>query len=311
MNYPNFFSSKNTLNLFGLNDHFDFLSNLYLKKKLPKVMLFSGHKGSGKSTLINHFLFSVFDNKNYDKHENFMDEKSKFLIQFKNDIFSNIIYINGSNFKTVKIDDIRSLKTKIYQSTILNKERFIILDDVELFNQNSLNALLKIIEEPSNKNYFFLINNKSKVLLETIKSRALEIKIILNEDERLKIIDNLIRIFRLDLVLDPQLSKLSPGNFVKFNYIFKEYRISLLNDFMENLSILLNLYKKNKDILFINLAYFVADFHFDYLRKKKLLDNEKIYEVKNFIFNNLNNFMMYNINQNSLLNAINSKLNYE
>ena len=61
----------------------------------------------------------------------------------------------------LKIDDIRNLKTRIYQSTIDNKERFIILDDVEQFNQNSLNALLKIIEEPTNKNYF-LINNKSK-----------------------------------------------------------------------------------------------------------------------------------------------------
>ena len=80
---------------------------------------------------------------------------------------------------------------------------------------------------------------------------------------------------------------------------------------MENLSLLLNLYKKNKDILFINLAYFVADFYFDNLRKKKLLNDERIYEVKNFIFDNLSNYISYNINQNSLLNAINSKLNYE
>ena len=38
--------------------------------------------------------------------------------------------------------------------------------------------LLKIIEEPSKKNYFILINNKSKPILDTIKSRSLEIKII-------------------------------------------------------------------------------------------------------------------------------------
>ena len=311
MNYPNFFSSKNSLILFGLNDHFNFLSSLHFNKNLPKVMLFTGNKGSGKSTLINHFLFSIFDTENYDKKNTSLDEKSKFLIKFKKDIFSNIIYISGSNFRTVKIDDIRNLKTRIYQSTIDNKERFIILDDVEQFNQNSLNALLKIIEEPTNKNYFFLINNKSKKLLETVKSRTLEIKIILNEDQRLKIIDNLKKIFKLDLVLDPQSSQLTPGNFVKFNYISKEFNISPLDDFLENLSLLLNLYKKNKDIIFINLAYFVADFHFDYLRKKKLLNNERIYEVKNFIFDNLSHYISHNINQNSLLNAINSKLNYE
>ena len=29
--------------------------------------MYTGDKGSGKSTLINHFLFSVFDIGNYDK----------------------------------------------------------------------------------------------------------------------------------------------------------------------------------------------------------------------------------------------------
>ena len=62
---------------------------------------------------------------------------------------------------------------------------------------NSLNALLKIIEEPGKNNYFFLINNKSKPLLETIKSRSLEIKIVLNEKKRIEIINHLIDFFNL------------------------------------------------------------------------------------------------------------------
>ena len=70
----------------------------------------------------------------------------------------------------VKIEDIRELKKKIFKTTLTNKKRFIILDDVELFNKNSLNALLKLIEEPSSINNFILINNKSNKLLNTIKS---------------------------------------------------------------------------------------------------------------------------------------------
>ena len=35
-----------------------------------KVLLLTGNKGSGKSTLINHLLFSIFDEKNYDKSKN-------------------------------------------------------------------------------------------------------------------------------------------------------------------------------------------------------------------------------------------------
>ena len=101
---------------------------------------------------------------------------------------------------------------------MINKDRFIILDDIELFNTNSLNALLKIIEEPSKRNYFVLINNKTKPILDTIKSRSLEIKIILNENERIKIIKELIKFYNIKAILDPDHSKLTPGTFLKFNY---------------------------------------------------------------------------------------------
>ena len=194
MNYPVFFDTKNSLNLFSLEENFKFISQLYLKKNLPKVLMFTGNKGSGKSTLINHFLYSIFDIDNYNKETLSIIENSSFLKQFQNNIFSNIIYLNGADYKSVKIEDIRNLKKQILQSIISKKDRFIIFDDIELFNQNSLNALLKLIEEPSEKNYFFLINNKGKPLVETIKSRAVEIKIILNEKQRLNIINNLVKL---------------------------------------------------------------------------------------------------------------------
>ena len=155
MNYPIFFDTKNSLKLYNLKENFRFISNLYSNKNLPKVLMFSGNKGSGKSTLINHFLYSIFDIENYDKETFSIIQKSSFLKQFQNNIFSNIIYINGADYKSVKIEDIRNLKKQILKSTISNKDRFIILDDIELFNLNSLNALLKIIEEPSQKNFFF------------------------------------------------------------------------------------------------------------------------------------------------------------
>ena len=310
MNYPNFFDAKNSLNLFGYKKNHDFLLTLYKNKKLPKVLLISGDKGIGKSTLVNHFLFSIYDEKNYDHINLKINETSNFYNQFKTDIFSNIIYVKGSDFKSIKVDDIRDLKNKIYQSTILNKDRFIILDDVELFNTNSLNALLKIIEEPSN-NFFILIDNKSKKLLDTIKSRSIEIKIILNEKSRIEITNSLINQYNLEITLDPILSKLSPGNFIKYDYICMENNLDILDEFTKNLSLLLNLYKKNKDILYIKIAYFITDFYFKNLSDKKILSQGKILEIKNYIFKNLNNFLIYNLNQNTIINAINDKFKYE
>ena len=165
---------------------------------------------------MNHFLASVFDPNNYDKKKLLISENSIFHKQFKSNVFTNIIYLNGSDHKSVKIDDIRTLKKEISKSTILGKDRFIVLDDVELFNNNSLNALLKAIEEPNERDFFFLINNKAKPLLETIKSRALEIKIILNKEQNLNIINNLMDLYNLEIIFDPKIIKLSPGNFIKF-----------------------------------------------------------------------------------------------
>ena len=67
---------------------------------------------------------------------------------------------------------------------MIENKRFVILDDVEMFNLNSMNALLKIIEDPGPDNYFILINNKSKPLLETIKSRCIEFHINLNSEKK-------------------------------------------------------------------------------------------------------------------------------
>ena len=125
-------------------------------------------------------MYYFFDKSNYDETQNKLIKKSSFYNQYSSDLFQNIIYLNGSNYRSIKINDIRSLKNTILTTTINDKKRFIILDDVDLFNINSLNGLLKIIEEPSYNNFFILINNNSKPLLETIKSRCLEIKIILD-----------------------------------------------------------------------------------------------------------------------------------
>ena len=168
--------------------------------------------------------------------------------------------------------------------------------------------MLRIIEEPNEKNFFILINNKSKPILETIKSRALEFKMIFNEKKRLKIIDSLKNFHNLEFILVPKESHLTPGNFIKFNFILKELKILPSDSLVQNIIILSNLYKKNKDIIFINLIYFIIDFYFKYLIKKDKLNIDKVYEIKNFVLINLNNFVSYNINQNTLINSINNKL---
>ena len=301
---------RKSLVLYELDNKLDFLIKLYDLKKLPKVLMLSGEKGLGKFTLINHFLTYIYDKDNYDLKKKSIDTNSQFYKKFQKNIFENIIYLSGFNFNKIKVDDIRDLKSEILKTTISNKERFIILDDVELFNKSSLNALLKIIEEPALDNYFVLINNKTKPLIETIYSRSLEIKGLLNNQTRHKIIENLVKKNNLKVFIDFNILNLTPGNFLLFNRICEENKININDNFLNNLNIILNLYKKNKDMNLINMILFLTDYHFYNLKIKNVNNIEKIIENKFFVLNNINKFKTYNLNQNSLINAINNKLSH-
>ena len=158
--------------LFFLTKHLDNFGKLIKSENFPKTSMFTGNKGQGKYTLISHLLFSIrddmYDNKNYQINKN-----SKFYNSFYSGINTNFISIDSS---LIKIDDIRELKINILSKKINNEKRFIVFDDIDLINLNCANALLKIIEEPLNNDYFFLINNKTQNIIETIKSRCVEFK---------------------------------------------------------------------------------------------------------------------------------------
>ena len=304
----NLTNPKNSLFLYGLDQKFDFLSNLYNLGNFPRVLMLSGKKGLGKFTLINHFLSYVFDRENYNLELKKINIQSPFFKQYLNDVYPNIIYLKGSNFKNIKIEDIRELKSKILKSNISENKRFIVLDDVELFNINSLNALLKIIEEPSTNNYFILINNKTKPIIRTITSRCLEIKILLSNQTRIKITEHLIENNKLKPLIDYKLHDISPGSFCIFNDICETNNINIDDHFVDSLENILNLYKKTKDINLVNFIFFLTDifFHNKIIEKKDKF--EKIYEVKSHVINDINKFIVFNLNQKSFLNSINNRL---
>ena len=294
--------------LFELHKYFIFLTHLYSSNKFPKVLLLSGQKGIGKSTLVNHLLNFIFDKDNYDFANKCIKENSFFRKQYLNNTFSNIIYLSGDNLKNVKIDDIRNLKLELYKSTISEKERFIILDGIELFNLNSLNALLKIIEEPSKKNSFILINNNTKPLIDTIKSRSLELKIRLSNDERVKIIKLLIKSFNLKVTIDYESLWITPGNFLSFNDLINENKINLDDNFIKNIEKILILYKKNKNMNLINFLLYIIDTYFMKMLENNSDNIENISEKKHFVVSIINKFVFLNMSQSSIINALDEKL---
>ena len=55
-----------------------------------------------------------------------------------------------------------------------------------------------------------------------------QIKIILNHQEKLTIVNNLIKLFDSKPVLNYETTNLSPGNFIKFDYILNSNNINLI-----------------------------------------------------------------------------------
>ena len=78
------------------------------------------------------------------------------------------------------------------KSSFNNKERFILIDNVENLNKNSINALLKIIEEPNENVFFILINNNEKNILPTLRSRCLTFKINFSFEESVNIANQIL-----------------------------------------------------------------------------------------------------------------------
>ena len=79
---------------------------------------------------------------------------------------------------------------------------------------------------------------------------------LLDENSRKQIIHLLIQKFNQKTSINTDLIKLSPGNFIKFNYMLNENNIDLQNKLFKNFKIILNLYKKDKNIFFKDLLLF-------------------------------------------------------
>ena len=298
------FNPKKTTRLFGLENEFNFLKKMISSDKFPKTLMLTGKRGVGKSTMISHLMHYYFDKKTYNENENTFTSESFFLNQFIENLFPNILYLNGSDYRNVRIDDIRKIINELNKSPIIKDKRFIILDDIDSFNINSLNALLKIIEDPGKNNFFILINNKSNKLLNTIKSRSIEIKIMINNQDRLSISSSLLKYFNQDRIFDENLVSSTPGNFLKFNYIFDNNNLDINEKFLTNFTNILRIYKKEKNIFYKEMLLFFVEYNFQKLKSHGMLNNKKLIEKRLMILQNINDFFLYNLNQNTLLSNL-------
>ena len=285
-------------NLYGYSDFFKYIKLLFDIDKLPNKIIFSGKKGIGKSTFTYHltnYIFSIGEDKTYDFENNKINNLNKSFKLLKNNTHPNFFLISlNKDKKSIEIAQIREMISFCNKSSFDNKNKIILIDNVEYLNQSSVNALLKIIEEPNEKIYFFLIYDSSKKIIATLNSRCIKFNLQIGNSKRQKILNNLVESnFYENLSPDLKNYYFSHGDYINlYNYI-------TVNSLDENISIenLLkfiidekeykkNIYIKENLSLFIEL-YFTKKF-FNINSNIKYFDMFKYYIKKNYSVNKFN-----------------------
>ena len=298
---------NNQTKLYGLENHFDEFKELFNKDKLPSKILLSGSKGIGKSTLAYHLINYVLSKD----EENSYDTKN-YTINSKNRSFKLIQNHTSLNFdlidvdldkKSINIEQIRNLISKLNKSSFNTKPRFVLIDNIEYLNLNSVNALLKILEEPNFNIHFILIHNNKKVIT-TLLSRCLNFKIFLTNQEINRINENL---FNQDIINEINKDLIhyyfTPGKLYNLLKLSKEKKIDLKNKSLNNLITLLideTYYKKDNNIK--NLLYDLIEF---YILKKLSISYS---DLSSYFLNRINNCKKFNLDDEALFLEINSKI---
>ena len=300
-------SANNQTDLYGLENQFYEFVKLYNNKKLPNKILLSGEKSIGKCTLAYHLInFILSQNEefsyNLDKLTINQENKSFKLIQNGSNPNFNLIDVNTDK-KKIDIDQIRNLINNLNKSSLNSKPRFVLIDNIEYLNLNSINALLKTLEEPNENIYFILINNNQRIN-PTISSRCLNFKISLTNEKILTISNKLLNDNIYNLINKDLLNYyFTPGkiyNLVKFS---KEKEIDLSNININSfLSLLINktYYKEDNNVK--NIVY---DFVESFLLKKISIIYSDLFS---YFLKRINDTKNFNLDEESLFIEIKSKL---
>ena len=288
--------------LLGLDKYFNELTRLYDAGRYPSKLLLSGQKGSGKSTLAYHFINYVLSKDEVNHYD-----KKKFEINPESSTFKTILNKSNPNLsvidinlekKSIDINQIRELILNLNKSSFNTKPRFVLIDNIEFLNKSSINALLKILEEPSHNIYFLLINNNKKIL-PTLLSRCINYKIFLTYNQSLEIANNLLN-GNLDKMINFDLINyyLTPGkiyNLIKFAELYQYNLIEF--DLKKFLKIIIknNHYKKD---LFIKFMIFdLMEFYF---RKINSSFSKKIIKKYGYFVNKISDTKSFNLDDESL-----------
>ena len=264
----------------------NFISNLYINRKLPQTILFTGEKGIGKLNVAYHlinFILSKDEDNEYCITTNKINPNNKTYNLLLNNIHPNLFLISlKDKKKNIDIEQIKNMKNFLNITSFSNKPKIVLIDGSEYLNLSSSNSLLKSLEENLNNVFFILVHDIKKKLLTTIKSRCIQFKFFLNNEDREKRINEILNNQFNDLSSDFKNKYISPLFFKslleycnKNNLQINDINLdNLLSDILKKKD-----YKKNE---FVLKNFFLLVQLFLYKKIKKEHNNKYFYLLKYF-----------------------------
>ncbi len=257
---------------------------------LPHAIILEGVNGIGKKELGEFITLKILKTDTLNNHEQLVTQLTH----------PDLMKITDESI--IKVDSIHSGIEFLNLSSVISKNRVLIIEDAEKMNKYSQNALLKTLEEPRDNSFLILQSNQSKSLNDTLYSRCRLIKIQLpNQVEKEKyLLSENIPVDKLGYLP----SFMSPK---KIAEIINSEQINIYESLYKNLLSILqqkDIHNSIQNVLKTQISFaeklnFLIDFLKRYASSKMSLEKDKIdlmkfmneiheYRVKLFAIKSLN-----------------------
>ena len=157
------------------------LNTIIKNKAYANGYIFYGSEGVGKKQTALKFIKAIFKQSSpsenieekisNNNHPDLLIIEPDSLLSDKRLKSSDREKTPKSGAETIKIAQIRNIKTFLSQKSINSEKKIVLIIDAHLLNEAASNCLLKTLEEPSN-GIFILLTSKLNLLIDTIISRC-------------------------------------------------------------------------------------------------------------------------------------------